>query len=61
MSDENASDQPPDLDALEPAFSDASTEERIYGVLVQSTEPLRVADVVADVDCSKDTARKYLD
>lgn len=54
-------DRPSPHDELKPAFSDPSTEERIYSVLVGSTEPLRVADVVAEVGCSKDTARKYLD
>lgn len=61
MSDDSPPDAPPDLAPLEPAFSDQSTEERVYSVLVQSTEVLRVSDVVEELGCSKDTARKYLD
>lgn len=57
MSDE----PPPGLEGIEPAFSEPTTEEQVFAVLVGSTEPLRVADVVGEVGCSKDTARKYLD
>ena len=52
---------PPNLDGIEPAFSEPTTEEQVFSVLVQSTEPLRVSDVVEQVACSKDTARKYLE
>lgn len=61
MANGRPSDRLADAENLEPAFSEPTTEERVFGVLVQSTDPLRVADVVEQVDCSKDTARKYLE
>lgn len=50
-----------DLEDLEPAFAEPTTEEEVYAVLVGSTDPLSVTEVVEQVGCSKDTARKYLE
>ena len=54
------SDRPP-IDELESVFADApSIEERIYALLVQTTDGVSAPDVAAQLSCSTDTARKYL-
>lgn len=61
MANERPRDRRRDLATFEPAFTEPTTEERVFSVLVQEADPFSVADVVDRVDCSKDTARKYLD
>lgn len=54
------SDRPP-IDELESVFAEApSIEERIYRLLVQTTDGVSAPDVAAELSCSTDTARKYL-
>jgi hypothetical protein len=52
-----SSDRKPDLQSV---FSDPSTEERVYQVLVGLREPQSAPAVGEQADCSADTARKYL-
>lgn len=54
-------ESPEGPDALEPGFASATTEERIYSFLVQSREPVSAPEVAETLECSKDTARKYLE
>lgn len=49
------------LDDLEPAFDGASTEERVFDFLIQHAGPASAPEVARAIDCSKDTARKYLE
>lgn len=50
----------PNVDELTPAFADQSVEERIYSLIVQSGEEWSAPGVADELDCSTDTARKYL-
>lgn len=51
-------DRPPELES---AFAEApSIEERIYHLLVGSTDALSATDVAEELSCSVDTSRKYL-
>ena len=53
-------DRPP-IDNLESVFSDdPSIEERIYSLLVETTDGVTAPAVADHLSCSKDTARKYL-
>lgn len=61
MSQNDPSDERSDVSALEPAFDEPTTEERIYSLVVQSDEAWSAPAVAAELDCSKDTARKYLE
>lgn len=58
--DTPAPDRPP-VDDLESVFSEElSIEERIYSLLVGTTESVTAPAVAEQLSCSKDTARKYL-
>ena len=58
--DTPAPDRPP-IDTLESVFSEEpSIEERIYSLLVETTEGVTAPAVADQLSCSKDTARKYL-
>jgi Fe2+ or Zn2+ uptake regulation protein len=50
----------PNVDELTPAFTDPSVEERIYSLIVQSGEEWSAPAVADELNCSTDTARKYL-
>lgn len=56
--------QPPNpnsnVDDLTPAFADPSVEEQIYSLIVQSDEAWSAPAVADHLECSTDTARKYL-
>lgn len=53
-------DRPP-VDDLESVFSDEpSIEERIFSLLVETSESVTAPAVADQLSCSKDTARKYL-
>lgn len=59
--DTPARDRPP-VDDLESVFGDdPSIEERVYSLLVETTEGVTAPAVADRLSCSKDTARKYLD
>jgi hypothetical protein len=45
---------------LQSVFTESSTEERVYQVLVGLREPKSAPAVGEQADCSADTARKYL-
>lgn len=65
MTDNRSSDPDPtpdpDLDELVPAFTGASVEERIYALIVQSDDEWTTSTVAEELECSTDTARKYLE
>ena len=51
----------PPIDSLESVFSEEpSIEERIYSLLVETTEGVTAPAVAEQLSCSTDTARKYL-
>lgn len=61
MTDNLPNKHNPNVDELTPAFGDTSVEERVYSLLVQSGEAWSAPAVADELDCSTDTARKYLD
>lgn len=55
---------PPDRDdppPFDPVFEEASAEERVYAVVLQTREPTPVSELAERADCDRSTARKYLD
>lgn len=51
----------PSVDDLKSVFSkEPSIEERIYNILVETTEGVTAPAVADELSCSTDTARKYL-
>lgn len=47
--------------AFDPVFDDASAEERVYGVVLQTHESTSVSELAERADCDRATAQKYLD
>jgi len=41
-------------------LSEAPTDERVYRVAIQLTEPTTVAEIASRADCSKNAARRHL-
>lgn len=60
MTGKQPTDPDPDLEGLEPAFTEPSVEQRVYSLVVQSGDEWSAPDVAERLDCSTDTARKYL-
>lgn len=61
MSYTDRGDGVPGRASLEPSFANPSTEERVYSLLVGSSEAWSAPAVADALECSPDTARKYLE
>lgn len=57
MVDSESTDGPP---SFEDTFSGDDVEQRIYGTILQTREPVTASTIADHVDCDPKTARKYL-